>query len=101
MGLRTNLQTILEEILGSKNVYFQPPPSLILKYPCIVYEINSGDTQFADDNPYIFKKRYTVVVIDRNPDSDIPEKISKLPMCVFDRHYTMDNLNHDSFYLYY
>lgn len=101
MGSRLNLQMILEEILGSDKVFFQPPPTIQLTYPCIIYELNSGDTQFADNRPYAYKKRYTVQVIDRNPDSEIPDKIAMLPMCVFDRHYAVNNLNHYSFYLYY
>ena len=44
---------------------------------------------------------YMVTVIDPNPISDIHEKILRLPLCSFDRHYTQDNLNHDVYNLYY
>jgi hypothetical protein len=56
---------------------------------------------FADNKPYNHQKAYMVTVIDRNPDSEIPEKIAMLPMCKFNRHYTKDNLNHDIYTLYY
>lgn len=101
MGKRTDLQTVLEDILGSKNVYFQPPESIKMKYPCIVYQRSTGDTNFADNVPYTFTVRYQVIYIDKNPDSDVLDKIAQLPQCVYDRHYTSDNLNHDSFNLYF
>lgn len=47
------------------------------------------------------KKRYQVTVVDKNPDSVIHEKVLKLPLCKFDRHYNKDNLNHDVYTLYF
>ncbi len=101
MERRLQLHRILLEILGSENVYFQPPESTRMKYPCIVYQRNAADTKFADDKPYLKMKRYTVTVIDKDPDSKIPDKIAALPLCTFNRHYTVDNLNHDIYNLYY
>lgn len=101
MGKRVDLQAILETILGSRNVYFQPPETVKMQYSCIVYERYSGDTVFADNKPYSYSQRYKVTVIDKNPDSEILDKVAELPMSTFDRHYTADNLNHDVYDLYY
>lgn len=101
MGQRLDLHKILVGILGSDNVYYQPPTSITLNYPCIVYNLDTGDTQFADDNPYVFMRRYQIVYIDRNPDSDIPDELAKLKLCVMDRSYTSDNLYHTAFNIYY
>jgi hypothetical protein len=101
MGTRVQLQTILEDILGSRNVYFQPPENFNLLYPCIIYKRNNILTSFADDQPYNHKTQYSITVIDRDPDSEIPVKISKLPMCKFERHYSAENLNHDVYNIYY
>ena len=101
MGLRLELHEILVKILGSDQVYFQPPETIKMKYPCIVYGRGSGDTIFADNSAYRFTQRYQITVIDRDPDSKIPEKIADLPMCTYDRHYNIDNLNHDVFNLYF
>lgn len=101
MGQRLQLQTLLENLLGSRNVYFQPPSTLQMKYPCIVYSRNAGDTKFANDKPYAQTTGYQVMVIDANPDSLIPGKVASLPLCSFNRHYTKDNLNHDVYNLYY
>ena len=101
MGRRVDLQTILETILGSPNVYFQPPENFKLVYPCIVYSRDADKTNFANDKPYKHLLRYSVMVIDRNPDSEILDRIKMLPTCIFERHYTADNLNHDVYNLYY
>ena len=101
MGSRLELQHDLESILESKNVYFQPPETIKLKYPCIIYSRNSERIKFANDRPYNKYKQYKIMVIDKNPDSVIPDKISTLPMCSFDRIYTVDNLNHTIYNIYY
>ena len=99
MGLRLELQRLLEAI--TTNVYFQPPTNVQLKYPCIVYKRDFADTKFADNEPYAHKRRYMVTVIDQDPDSEIPGKIAALPMSLFNRFYTVDNLNHDVFSVYF
>jgi len=101
MAQRTELQTLLEQLLGSDNVYFQPPTNVVLKYPCIVYKRDLAQTDFADNSPYRYNKRYQVTVIDPNPDSEIPDKVAALPLCLFIRFYTADNLNHDVFNLFF
>lgn len=101
MGQRLALHQILKGILGTSYVYFQPPESTIMQYPCIVYSRDNAKSQFADGMSYLHKKRYQVTVIDRDPDSEIPDKLAKLPLCTFLRFYTADNLNHDLFQLYY
>ena len=101
MGSRLDLQTKLETLLGSKNVYYQPPASVRMNYPAIVYSRSNIENRHADDDVYVQAYFYEVIVIDEDPDSEIIENISKLPGCRFDRHYTSDNLNHDVFTLYY
>lgn len=101
MGQRLQLQSLLEEILGSRFVYFQPPANVQMEYPCIVYAKDSADTRFADNSPYRYNKRYQVTVIDRNPDSSIPDKVAALPMTLFTRWFAADNLHHDVFNVYF
>ena len=101
MAQRLQLQSLLEEILGSINVYFQPPATVELVHPCIVYHRDPADTKYADDIPYSRTKRYQVTVIDRNPDSLIPDNVAKLPLCRHSRFFTANNLNHDVFDVYF
>ena len=98
---RLKLNQTLEDILGSENVYFQPPMSKKISYPCIIYKVNSADSFFADNRPYFTRVRYQITLIDSNPDSIFFEKILSLPMCTFDRHYATDGLNHYIFNLYW
>ena len=102
MASRLELHEELCDILGSRNAYFQPPASIKLNYPCIVYSISSVNKQNANDKMYKSMNEYKVVVIDSDPDSEIPNKIiAHFPMCRFDRVYTSDNLNHSALSLYY
>lgn len=101
MDSRLELHETLCDVLGSRHVYFQPPSSVKMVYPAIVYSRNSIGNDFANDLVYKQSLGYTVTVIDEDPDSNVVEKISRLPMCRFDRHFTSDNLNHDVFTIYY
>ena len=101
MGSRLDLQNLLEFVLGSRNVYYQPTESVKIKYPAIIYRRNDIDNNFADDIVYMQNHTYQIIVIDADPDSEIVDRVSRLPMCRYDRHYTSDNLNHDIFILNY
>ena len=69
---RIELHTKLEFLLGSKNVYFQPPDNLKIKYPCILYYKSRPRHFKADDKNYLTRQGYTVTVVDYDPDSQIP-----------------------------
>lgn len=99
---RLELHQILSEVLGSTRVYFQPPENIKINYPCVIYARNYANARHADNNTYSFRYRYQITYIDREPDSDFPERlIQRLPMCVYDRSYTADNLNHEVLNVYY
>lgn len=97
MANRLYLQTRFEEILGSRNVYFQPPSSISLRYPAIKYSLNDVNLTFANNSAYHIAKSYEVTLIDKNPDSEFVDKILHIPCCRFDRFYVVDNLNHWTF----
>ena len=101
MATRVDLQVKLERILGSRNVYYQPPESVKINYPAIVYSRSDIDINYADDKSYMNTNRYEIIVIDKRPDNDAIGQILMLPHCSFDRHYTADNLHHDVLTLYY
>ena len=102
MASRPQLHEELCELLGSRNVYYQPPTSLLMEYPCIRYSLSGIDQKNANNKHYMNTNRYEVTVIDYNPDSDIPGKIlARFPMASFDRPYPSGNLNHCVLTLYY
>lgn len=101
MGSRIELQTKLEQILGSRNVYYQPPENLKMEYPAIRYSINDIDSKHADNIKYSNVNCYDIIVIDKLPDNEAIRKILELPYSSFERHYVSDNLNHDLIKLYF
>lgn len=81
----------------SNNVYFQPPPTEKMKFPCIVYERVRINTRFSDNLPYQLQDVYQVTYIDSNPESEVPHQIASLPMCVFEREFISNNRYHNVF----
>lgn len=101
MATRADLQSLFEDILGTRNVYYQPPESIKLKYPCIIYTLSDIYTRNADDIHYSMHKSYTITVISRDPDNTIAEDVLRLPRSRFDRRYVVDNLYHDILTIYH
>lgn len=102
MAPRLELQTLLESLVPDGwKVYFQPPNGFQMQYPCIVYKRGFAKTLFADNAPYRYMKRYQVTVMDRDPDSPVPDVIAELPHCLFDRFFVAEGLNHDVYNLYF
>jgi hypothetical protein len=101
MGDRLDLQAKFEEILGSRNVYFQPPASLLMKYPAIRYELKDFQTKSANNSStYITSTGYEGVLIMEEPDEEYLQKIFQIPYCRFGRYYRADNLHHYTFTIY-
>lgn len=102
MSRRLELHSILVDILGGDNVYFQPPASVKMSYPCVVYNIGNGEAKRADNQLYGYIDRYDVTFIFKKPNADIINKVlTRLPMCSLSRVYSADNLNHYAFNLYF
>jgi hypothetical protein len=99
MAPRLQLHEVLTAIC--ENAYFQPPSNIQMKFPCIVYARDGSDSDFADNGLYRQAKRYQVTVIDRNPDSELPDQVEGLPLSSFDRFFAADNLNHWVLTLFY
>lgn len=98
---RLNLQSKLEELLGSKHVYYNPPENLKMEYPAIRYSKNDIENTYASNIKYISRNVYDLVVIDKKPDNPVIKKLLELPYSEFDRHYVADGLNHDIIRIFY
>lgn len=102
MASRLNLHEELCALLGARSVYFQPPESVKLTYPCIVYSRSGADVDYAENKMYNMTYQYSVQIISKDPDNDFAEKMmSQFPMCRYSRRFVMDNLYHDNLTLYY
>lgn len=100
MGLpRSQLHDLLLDIID--DVYFQPPESLKIVKNCIVYHRDYEKAFFAENLPYGRTKRYQITYISQDPDDSVKDGIEALPMCVFDRFFTANNLNHDVYKLFF
>lgn len=101
MATRLELHSKLVELLGSENVYYQPPESVKMQYPAIRYSRKDIESEYANDTKYLNHNKYELIVIDRKPDNEVIDKLLQLPYCSYDRPYVADNLNHDVLTLYY
>ena len=101
MSDRLHLQAKFEEILGSRNVYFQPPASVSMRYPAIKYDFKDLKTKSANkSSTYIMSTGYECILIMKEPDTEYLPKIFKIPYCRFGRYYKADNLHHYTFTIY-
>lgn len=94
------LQALLKGINGVSDAYIQAPTEG-MQYPCIMIERNNSDVDHADNQIYYLKKGYTVTVIDRAPDSPIPDLVEGLPYTRFDRFFKTNGLNHFVFQMFF
>lgn len=101
MASSLELHSVLKAILGSTNVYYQPPSSVIMKYPAIVFSRSNISSKYANDKVYGTETTYQLTIIDKDPDSILIGKVAQLPTCRFSTHFTKDNLNHDIFTINY
>lgn len=86
---------------GEDHCYFGPPSDNQMLYPCIRYNYTNDLDEFADNIHYKSSRRYTVTVIDEDPDSEIPNRLKEIPYCTSDRNFAVDGLNHFVHTLYY
>ena len=102
MNRRLELHDKLRDLVGNNNVYFQPPASVQISYPCVVYHIGSGDAKRPDPILYNYTNSSDGLFIFKKPTIEIIEQVlNAIPMCRFTRGYVADNLNHYAFTLYY
>lgn len=109
MGTRSQLQNELKSFLASQlpdsatpHVYFDPPETIKLVYPCIIYNISGYDRHFGDDIKYLRPVRYAFTVIDQNPDSQIAINMEDhFNYCTVDTSRVVNNLYHFDGTIYY
>jgi len=102
MATTRKLQDELKTLLGSNNVYFQPPSNKKMSYPCFVVTLGSASQTMADNKVYLYKDRYSITYISYDFDDDMRKRVVEhFSMCKFDRHFVEDTLQHYVFSLYW
>lgn len=99
MAQRLALHSLLEGL--TSNVYFQPPSNVQMQYPCIIYERDGTSADHANNKLYRHAKQYQITVVDRDPDTELSDKIEALPYASFERSFAADDLNHYVFSLFF
>jgi len=94
---RLEFQALLQTLLGTGNVYFQPPHTFSMVYPCIVYSLSDIDAKHADNDPYILTTEYSVIYISRDPDDSAMYALARVRSAKFGKTYVSDGLNHTVF----
>lgn len=96
---RSELSAILHGIC--ENVYFQPPASKKIVYPCIVYKLNNLNETHADNGTYRMMDEYNITYITRDPDDANIREIGKLQYCAMTNAQSSDNLHNYNYRLYF
>lgn len=79
------------------NLYFEPPASVRMKYPAIIYSRDQILNRNADNAVYMQRDEYLVTVVDKDPDSYLVRAVSELPKSRWERGFVVDNLHHSLF----
>lgn len=106
MGLtkdkRLGFHQLLVDTLGEGyKVYFQPPETLKIDKPCVIYRRRYLESSNADNIDYKRDRQYTVTLVSRDPDDEAVDKLDSLPYSRYVSHSVVDNLNQDTFEIYY
>ena len=99
---RLDLHDKLCDLLGSSEVYFQPPETIRMKYPAIIYDMYRVNQRFADDSNYRIMPAFSVTIIDKTTELDWIDRMFEMfpKYCSLERTYVADNLVHYSFILF-
>lgn len=94
MTNRLTLQNKLEEILGSRNVYYNPPESQKMNFPCIVYNMTNIQPIHADNKTYLDYTTYKLIHVSKQADSPVIRTILDIPMTRFSTKYVKNGFYH-------
>lgn len=95
------LKDLLKSLPGENSIYFQPPPTIQMTYPALVFELSKLSAIHSNNRPYILREMYLITAIYSDPESSLPKDIAKLPGCAFDRVFIADNRYHAVFTIHF
>lgn len=99
---RVDIQEKFKFLLGSNNVYYQPPANLKMKYPAIVYSLDGLDVKHFDNTRLINKTCFSVTHIYRNENENLVETMLKnFEYISFDNRSIVDGIYNDHFTIYW
>ncbi len=87
----------IKEATGLTHVYYDPPESIFMEYPAIVYKKTNMPSEYADGLKYIKHLAFEVKLICEDADSKYVDILHDFKFSNFNRHYIADDLHHDVF----
>lgn len=94
---RLLFDAMLKETTGLTHVYYDPPESLFMEYPAIVYSKTNMPARYANNKKYHKSLAFEVKVIAEDPDTYYVDLVHDMRCSRFDRHFIADDLHHDVF----
>lgn len=95
-----DLLDLLRKAVGHNRAYFQPPENLKIEYPAVVFHLSKIKVDHANDAPYKGAREYSVMLISKEPEPEVLDKILKIPYTSLDTTYIADGMNHFVFTTY-
>ena len=100
MSKRLDMHKLLTELSPTSKIYYQPSSNIIMSYPAIIYEVDSVDNKYANNDIYNQHIQFKITVIDKHADSSVVEMLIADARFVFNNSYISDNLYHTIFTIY-
>lgn len=94
LALREILSKVMVDCGEEPKLYYQPPESMRLEYPCMIYHLKDMSSNYADNRPYMKLISFDITYVTRSPSSSVPVAMTDQSLMSFDRYYTADNLHH-------
>ena len=91
---RLTLHQALIDVLGSRNVYYNPPETLKMEFPAIVYKLDFIEPIHADNKNYLDWTTYKIFVVSSKPDHPAIRKILNMEMTRYSTSYTREGFYH-------
>ena len=104
LTLTRKVELITEALkhIGISNVYFEPPQSIKLKYPCAVFKRGVISSRHAGNIIYKIDDSFDLTYIRLDPDDDMTHDILNIFRQIrHTRTFVADGLHHDQYKLYY
>ncbi len=100
MGRRLELQSKLTTM--APKAWYQKPPANKMSYPCFVYKSIEPKVTYANNHGYVRIPGYEILYItDTENDGIIGQMLDEFCYCTVGRKYTLDQLYHYPFTIYY
>lgn len=99
LPLTTRIVNKVKEEYGDIRIYFQPPPNIMMVYPCSIVHIVDMYKIHADNNLYANDIKLEVVYMTEDPNDPMIENIISSKN-EFQSMMTVDGLYHVITYLY-